>query len=157
GLGLPDRDYYLRTDGQFPALRDQYKAHIAKQLANVGYHDADRKAAAILALETQIAHRHWPAARRRDVVATYNKKTRAEVIALNDHFPWMNGFSSAGVAETPTFIVAELDTMRPLSQLVLSTPVDTWKAYLTFHYVHNAAPLLPAAIDDENFAFFGKI
>ncbi|MFZ2029513.1 MAG: M13 family metallopeptidase [Vitreimonas sp.] len=155
GLGMPDRDYYLRTDQQFPQLRDQYKAHIARQLTNAGQTDAERKASAILALETEIARRHWAVERRRDVVATYNKKTRAEVIALNSRFPWMAGLTSAGVGNLETYVVAELDTMRPLSQLVLATPVDAWKAYLTFHYIHAAAPVLPTAIDDENFAFFG--
>ncbi len=155
GLGMPDRDYYLRSDGQFPQLRDQYKAHIARQLANAGQADTERKAQAILALEIQIARRHWAIERRRDVVATYNKKTRAELIALNPRFPWADGLASAGVGDLETYVVAELDTMRPLSQLVLATPIDTWKAYLTFHYIHAAAPELPSAIDDENFAFFG--
>jgi putative endopeptidase len=157
GLGMPDRDYYLRTDQQFPQLRDQYKAHIARQLTNAGQPNAERKAQAILALETEIARRHWAVERRRDVVATYNKKTRAEVIALNSRFPWADGLTSAGVGNLETYVVAELDTMRPLSQLVLATTVDTWKAYLTFHYIHAAAPVLPTAIDDENFAFFGHI
>ena len=76
-------------------------------------------------------------------------------MALNPRFPWADGLTSAGVGELETFVVAELDTMRPLSQLVLATPVDTWKAYLTFHYIHADAPVLPTAIDDENFAFFG--
>jgi putative endopeptidase len=157
GLGLPDRDYYLRSDGQFPHLRDQYKSHIETQLTNAGQSGAASKAAAILALETQIARRHWEIARRRDVVATYNKKTREELIALNSRFPWQAGLDSAGVGGVATFVVAELDTMRPLSQLVLATPIDTWKAYLTFHYIHAMAPVLPSAIDNENFAFFGAI
>lgn len=157
GLGLPDRDYYIRTDGTFPHLREQYKAHVQTQLANAGVANAASKAAAILALETQIARRHWEIARRRDVVSTYNKKTRAELIALNARFPWQAGLDSAGIGAVPTFVVAELDTMRPLSQLVLATPLDTWKAYLTFHYIHGVAPQLPANIDDENFAFFGTI
>ena len=155
GLGMPDRDYYLRNDQQFPQLRDQYKSHIARQLTNAGQADAENKARAILALETEIARRHWAVERRRDVVATYNKKTHAEVIALNARFPWADGLTSAGVGNLETYVVAELDTMRPLSQLVLATPIDTWKAYLTFHYIHAAAPVLPTSIDDENFAFFG--
>ncbi len=155
GLGLPDRDYYLRNDEQFPQLRDQYKAHIARQLTNAGQADAERKAQAILALETEIARRHWAVERRRDVVATYNKKSPAELTALNPRFPWAAGLTSAGVGDRESFVVAELDTMRPLSQLVLATPIDTWKAYLSFHYIHGIAPVLPGAIDDEDFAFFG--
>src|SRR5262249_42648946 len=117
GLGMPDRDYYLRSDQQFPQLRDQYKAHIARQLTHAGQADAERKAQAILALEIEIARRHWAIERRRDVVATYNKKARAELIALNSRFPWADGLASAGVGNLETYVVAELDTMRPLSQL----------------------------------------
>lgn len=157
GLGLPDRDYYLRNDQNFPALRNQYKDHITKQLTNIGYANPAQNAAAILALETQIAHHHWAVERRRDVVATYNKKTRAELIALNSSFPWDAGLQSAGLGGQGDFVVAELDTMRPLSQLVMATPLATWKAYLSFHFIHANARVLPAAIDDENFAFFGKI
>lgn len=155
GLGLPDREYYLRNDEQFPQLRDQYKAHVARQLAAVGVADSARKAEAILTLETEIARRHWTIERTRDVVATYNPKTRAELIALNSRFPWAAGLSSAGLAEQNEFVVSELDAIAPLARLVLSTPVATWRDYLTFHYVHAYASVLPVAIDDEDFAFFG--
>ncbi|MEZ5996719.1 MAG: M13 family metallopeptidase [Hyphomonadaceae bacterium] len=155
GLGLPDRDYYLRDDEQFPELRSQYQAHIARQLTNAGLSDGERKAQNILALETRIARLHWPVERRRDVVATYNKKTRAELIALNSRFPWAEGLSRAGLTDLGEYVVAELDTMRPLSQLVLSTPVAQWRDYLTFQYIAAHAQVLPANVDAENFAFFG--
>lgn len=156
GLGLPDRDYYLRQDGEFPALRAQYRIHVERQLAFAGQRDAAAKAQAILSLETEIAHRHWPLERRRDVGATYNKLARAELIALNPDFPWSTGFQRAGVDHLDTFIAAEIDTIKPLTQLVLETPVTTWKAYLTFHLIRAFASVLPAAIDAEDFGFFGR-
>lgn len=157
GLGLPDRDYYLRDDGDFPTLRDQYRAHIARQLTLAAQADADTKARAILALEIETAHRHWPAERRRDIEATYNRLTRAELIALNPAFPWSDGLQSAGLDHLDTIIVAEIDAIGPLAQLVLDTPVETWRAYLTFHFMRTFAPVLPSAIDAEDFNFFGRV
>lgn len=157
GLGLPDREYYLRDDGEFPALRAQYKAHVERQLAHAGQSDATAKAQAILSLETGIARLHWPLERRRDVDATYNKLTRAGLIALNPDFPWSAGLQRAGVDRLDTFIAAELDTIEPLTRLVLATPVTTWKAYLTFHLIRAFASVLPTAIDAEDFDFFGRI
>lgn len=157
GLGLPDRDYYLRDEGEFPSLRAQYRVHVERQLAFAGRSDATAKAQAILSLETEIARRHWPLERRRDVGATYNKLTRAELVALKPDFPWSAGLQRAGVDHLDTFIAAEFDTIEPLTQLVLATPVTTWKAYLTFHLVRAFASALPAAIDAEDFDFFGRI
>ncbi len=155
GLGLPDREYYRRSDGQFPQIRQQYRDHIARQLGLAGQSDGAAKAQAILALETQIAERHWTIERRRDVTATYNKKTRAELIALNPAYPWEAALHAAGLDAAQNIIVRQLSAMAPLSRLVMSTPVDTWKAYLTYHCIRANAAVLPTPIDNENFAFFG--
>ena len=155
GLGLPDREYYRRSDGEFPATRAAYEAHIARMLTLANIPNAPAKARAILALETQIAERHWPAERRRERAQTYNKRTRAQVLAIAPNFPWEAGFETAGLGAVRDFVVAELDAMRPLADLVMATPVDTWRSYLAYHYLHNSAHILPTPIDEENFAFHG--
>jgi putative endopeptidase len=157
GLGLPDREYYLRSDAQFAQLRQQYQAHIARTLTLAGQSDANHKAQAILAFETQVAHQHWPIENTRDVVATYNKKTKAELIAISPSFPWDAGIQSAGLGAASSFIVSELSAMAPLARVTMAAPIDTLKAYLTFHYIANNSSVLPTPIDDEHFAFFGKI
>jgi putative endopeptidase len=156
GLGLPDREYYRRSDGEFPNIRAQYQAHIARMLTLAGQGDAERKAASVLALETQIAERHWPIEQRRERNLTYNKRTRAQLIALAPNFPWNDGLETAGFGQVQEFVVQELSAIGPLAELVMATPVDTWKAYLTYHYLHNNAAVLPKPIDDENFDFFGR-
>ncbi len=155
GLGLPDREYYRRSDGEFPATRAAYEAHIARMLTLANIPNAPAKARAVVALETQIAERHWPAERRRERAQTYNKRTRAQVLAIAPNFPWEAGFETAGLGAVRDFVVAELDAMRPLADLVMATPVDTWRSYLAYHYLHNSAHILPTPIDDENFAFHG--
>ncbi|HVY86456.1 MAG TPA: M13 family metallopeptidase, partial [Caulobacterales bacterium] len=156
GLGLPDRDYYLRTEQQFVDLRAQYKAHVGRMLTLVGERDAGAKAERIVALETQIAQRHWPRADRRDRTRTYNLLTREQIRALNTHFPWDASFEAAGIGGAQEVVVHELSAMGPLSQLFLATPVSTWRSYLTFHYLRNSADVLPHQFDEEHFAFYGR-
>lgn len=156
GLGLPEREYYRRTDGDFPRIRADYQAHIARLLTLAGQTGGEAKAQAIVALETQIAEHHWPIADRRDRSRTYNKMSRAEVIALAPALPWAAGWESAGLGGVTEFVVREVSAIGPLGQLVMATPIDTWKAYLTYHYVRNNGHVLPQPIDDEVFAFFGQ-
>jgi putative endopeptidase len=156
GLGLPEREYYRRTDGQFPHLRAQYVAHIQRMLTLFGQRDAAAKARRIMALETAIAERHWPIADRRERDRTYNPKTRAELRALAPSFPWDAGFEASGLEHVDSVVVRELSAMAPLAQLFMRTPVSTWREYLLWHLVRNNAAYLPAAVDDANFDFFGK-
>ncbi|MBL8546174.1 MAG: M13 family metallopeptidase [Hyphomonadaceae bacterium] len=156
GLGLPEREYYRRTDGVFPEQRRQYAATIARILALAGQSDGEAKAARILAFETRIAELHWPIADRRERERTYNLRTRAQVRALAPHFPWDAGFEAAGLGGVEEIVVGELSAIGPLAQLCLATPVATWRDYITWHYISGNANLLPRAIDDASFDFFGR-
>ena len=156
GLGLPEREYYRRTDGEFPAIRAAYAAHIERTLELAGVADAPRQARAILDLETQIAERHWPLADRRDRDRTYNLKTRADIRALAPRFPWDAMFEAAGLGDVQEAVVQELSAMRPLADLYLATPLSTWRSYLAYHLVRANAAVLPKAIDDEVFDFHGR-
>ena len=156
GLGLPEREFYRRADGQFSQIRAAYVAHIARMLSLAGVGGAAAKARRVMALETAIAERHWPIADRRDRDRTYNLKTRAEIRALAPNFPWDASFDAAGLGNVQEVVIAELSAMRPLAQLFMATPVSTWRDYLSFHLVTNNAAVLPRAIDDANFEFFGK-
>ena len=88
GLGMPDRDYYLKDDAVYAALRVQYAAHIARLLTLAGEPDAAADAQSILDIETRIAKLHWPAARRRERDLTYNPRTRVELEQLAPGFTW---------------------------------------------------------------------
>jgi len=156
GLGLPEREYYRRTDGVFPGLRDQYVAHIGRTLELVGQTDGAAKAARIMAFETQIAERHWLRADRRDRSRTYNLKTRAEIRALAPNFPWDAAFDSAGLGAAQEVVISELSAMGPLADLFMVTPIATIKDYLSYHLVRNNSSLLPTNIDTEVFDFHGR-
>ncbi|GIU67075.1 M13 family metallopeptidase [Candidatus Phycosocius spiralis] len=156
GLGMPERDYYLKDDARFKELRDKYPAHIARLLTLAGQRDGASKAAAIMALETEIAKRHWPITDRRDSTKMYNPRTRAQLDEIAPDFPWAVAFKATGLTDIQDCIVGEVTAMGPLATLFKNTPVDTWKAYLTYHLISNSASMLPKAIDDENFDFYGK-
>jgi putative endopeptidase len=156
GLGLPERDYYLKSDGQFPEIRAKYLAHIEKLLTLAGIGDGAAKASRILALETEIAKLHWPIAQRRDRDKTYNLKTRAEFIALAPDYPIAATLAAQGFQNHDAFILREVDAIPKLATLFKQTPVAVWKEYASYHAIANNASVLPKAIDDERFDFFGR-
>ena len=156
GIGLPEREYYRRGDGEFANIRAAYAAHIEHMLTLAGQSDAARKAQRIVALETRIAELHWPVAERRDRDRTYNLKTRAEIRALAPNFPWDAAFDAAGLGAVSEVVIGELSAMGPLANLFMATPVATWRSYLVWHLLSGNAALLPRAIDDANFDFYGR-
>ncbi|MBL8531185.1 MAG: M13 family metallopeptidase [Hyphomonadaceae bacterium] len=156
GLGLPEREFYRRSDGQFPQIREAYVAHITRLLTLAGLDNPAQRARAIMAFETQIAERHWPIADRRDRDRTYNLKTRAEIRALAERFPWDPMFDAAGMGAVQEVVISELSAIGPLAQLCVSTPISTWRSYLAYHVVRTNASVLPQNIDDEVFDFFGR-
>ena len=159
GLGLPEREFYLRDDAQFREIRDQYRAHLARLLELGGIGRAAEAAGAagrILALETEIAKLHWPAAKRRERELTYNPRSRAQLLEMTQGFPLTEALASAGFGKVQEFVVREADAMAPLAALFRQTPVATWREYMAYHYLRSNASVLPQVVDDEVFAFFGK-
>jgi len=156
GLGLPERDYYLKSDPPLAELRKKYLAHIERMLALGGAKDAVRQAKTILNLETEIAKRHWPVAKRRERELTYNLRTRDELEGLARNYPWKEMLTAAGLQQEREFVVAELDAVQSLAAFFSTIPVDAWKSYLTYHYLVAHADVLPKAFDDERFDFYGR-
>jgi len=155
GLGLPDRDYYLEEN--FAEIRDQYKAFIQQMFELGEVEDAEAKATAIFELEKAIAEVHWPRAKRRDRDLTYNLTEQAELGALAPGFPWAVFAAEGGFGDEADLNIREKDAVQKIAALFGETPVDTWKAYLQFHYIHSFADVLPRAIDEANFAFYGVV
>ena len=155
GLGLPDRDYYLRDEAQFATLRSQYREHIERLLALAGDPDAAAASTRVLELETGIAKFHWARADRRDRDKTYNARTVAELKSQAPEFPWEVVLATADLGGTRDVVVAEVTAIEPLARLFRATPVATWQTYLRYHYLRKNASRLPAAFDAEVFEFFG--
>jgi putative endopeptidase len=157
GLGLPDRDYYLKDDAVYAALRTKYVAHIVRMLTLIGEANPTAEAQGILAVETRIAKLHWPAAKRRERDLTYNARTRGELEELVPGFYWQALLDTEGVGAQPQLIVRELDAVQALGKLFLEVPVDTWRPYFKYHYIVSRAAVLPQPIDAEAFDFYGRV
>jgi putative endopeptidase len=161
GLGMPDRDYYLRDDKDTAATREAYKKFIGDMLAFADIKDPAR-AAAVYTLEASLADAHWPAADRRDADKTYNPMTLTQLSAFAPQFPWNEYFAAMGLSrQSPkgerTVVIAEKSAFPKLAALFASTPVSTWRDYLTVRYLHSRADYLPKQIDDTDFAFYGSV
>ncbi|WP_425409017.1 M13 family metallopeptidase [Hyphococcus sp.] len=153
GLGMPNRNYYLE-DG-FADKRDLYKDYIAKVLELGGIANAEQKAQAIYDIEYKMAEVHWEPAKRRNRDLTYNLKTLDELKAFAPEAPWEAMFGAAGLGDQTEFVVREDDAIANLAKIFAETPVESWKAYMTFHHLNTYADVLPSELDDANFAFFG--
>jgi len=156
GLGMPDRDYYLKEDEKFSGIRSKYKSYVETLLSLAGVQGGAERAEAILGLETKIATLHWPRDKSRNRDLTYNPKTRAELQAFAPAFPWQVALDTFGAPQQDFFIVAQLDAVEGLAKLFRETSVEQWRDYLTFHYLNNYADVLPASFDDASFDFNGK-
>ena len=162
GLGMPDRDYYLRDDKALQATRDAYRTHLAKMLTLACVKDADVRARAVYDLEVRMAKVEWAAADRRDADKTYNPMTIAELEAYAPGFSWETFFKAQGISDNGpsgprTVIVRENSAFPLLAQIFSDTPYTVWRDYLTAHYMHEMAPYLSTAIDDADFEFYGKV
>jgi putative endopeptidase len=162
GLGLPNRDYYLRADKDIAATREAYKTFLADMLRLAGVKDAAPRAAAIYALEEKIAVAHWPAVDRRDADKTYNPMPISALAIFAPKFPWNAYLAAAKIPpRTPAgermVIVSEKSAFPTLAAIFAATPVEVWRDYLTVRELHAFADDLPKAVDDRNFAFFGTI
>ena len=156
GLGMPDRDYYLKDEPVYKELRAKYAAHIERLLRLAGQPDPAQAAKSIVELETQIATAHWPRAKRRERDLTYNPRTREELPTFTPGFPWQALLAGAGLTAQPRFIVHEPDALQALGTLFSKVPVERWQQYLTYHYLAGNADVLPKAFDDEVFDFYGR-
>ena len=162
GLGMPDRDYYLKDDPALAAARTAYKTYLATMLTLSGAKVAEARAAAVFDLETAIAKAHWPAADRRDANKTYNPMTIAELDAYAPGFSWDDFFAALGISasgpEGARKIVVRENTAFPLlAKVFAQTPVAVWRDWLTARYLHDMAPYLPKRVDDADFEFYGKV
>jgi putative endopeptidase len=156
GLGLPDRDYYLKDEPKFQEIRSQYQVHLEKMLSLAGVSDAAAKAAQILALETKMADCHWPRAKLRERDLTYNPRSLAQLEQLAPGYSWKSMFAAAGLQDRTEVNVAQPDAIEKLAKVFTSVPVAVWQSYLEAHYLDSFAPVLPQQFDAEAFDFFGR-
>jgi putative endopeptidase len=158
GLGLPDRDYYLKTDERSVDLRAKYVALVRQMftLAGAPAEQAAADANAVLSLETAMATAMLDRVKRRDPAATQHRMTINELQALSPNFNWRKYAVAAEAPPLPTINVAVPEYLRALDTLVTPSAMNDLKAYLRWHVLRTSADLLPKAFADASFAFFNR-
>ncbi len=154
GLGLPDRDYYLKPS--FAPQKAKYQAYVAQMLAMAGWPDAEARAADVVALETRIAEASWTRVEQRDPVKSYNPMSKAELETLAPGFPWGPFFEQARLGDLNTVVVGEKSAFPKIAAIFADTPVATLQAWQAFAVTDAAAPYLSHRFADAHFAFRNK-
>ena len=157
GLGLPERDYYLRDDERSIELRDAYVRHVAAQLRNLGASadDADAASDAIMAFEHRLAVASYPAEKLRDPTVTLNRFAVDDLDTLMPGFALSGHVRAAGVG-APSVCVDNPGFFSALDEALEATPIQTIREYLRWHLVRQAASSLPEAFETEAFNFYGR-
>ena len=159
GLGLPDRDYYLKDDDvKLKDTRLKYQALIEAMLAQGGDRDAAVNARDILALETALAKVQWTKVENRDPVKTYNRVELAKLAALTPGYDWKTYQRATGIDGRIGYVVINQPSyFTALAKVVQDTPLPVWKAYFKWHLLNRYAPYLAQADVDRRFAFYGSV
>jgi predicted metalloendopeptidase len=157
GLGLPDRDYYLKEDDQkLRGIRNAYLEHIQKMLTIAGDNNANENAQRILTLETDLARAQWTKVELRNPVKGYNKLEVGQVNRLTPGFNFDVYLKSVGIDQKiDTLIVGQPDYLTGFAKTLHDFPLETWKAYFKWHILSANAPFLPSNFEQEDFAFNG--
>jgi putative endopeptidase len=158
GLGLPDRDYYLKADAPSVKIREQYLTHVTNMFKLTGDNDADAAAHAqtVMDVETRLARASMTRVERRNPEATYHKMSLDTLQALTPAMPWVRLYAGMHVTDTRAVNVAQPDFFREVDAMVGAVPLGDWKTYLRWHVAHNSAPFLSSNFVNEDFDFYGK-
>ncbi|HBF51529.1 MAG TPA: peptidase M13 [Massilia sp.] len=158
GLGMPDRDYYLKTDdAKLADVKAKYLAHIEKSLALAGDKNAAANAKAIVDFETELAKVQWTKVELRDPIKAYNKVNLADMAKIAPNYDWATWLQTAGITgKTDYVIVSQPTYLKGFAELSNKTSLDTWKAYLAMHLVDSYSSYLSKAFVDQRFDFYGK-
>jgi putative endopeptidase len=159
GLGMPDRDYYTKTDEASKKLRDQYVEHVAKMLTLLGEPagTATERARKILVIETKLAEVSRTRVQLRDPQKNYNKMSVRELQGLTPDWNWSDYFNDINLLEPGSINVHQPEFFKTAGEVFKSAPLDDWKAYLRWHLINAAAQELSKDFVDENFNFKERV
>ena len=159
GLGMPDRDYYLKLDDKrMSETRAKYQAHVAKILSLAGEKDADAKAKDIVAFETALAEVQWTKVENRDPVKRYNKVAVNKLGELTPGYDWNAALAAAGIAgKTDYVIVAQPSYLKGMNEILAKTDLATIKSYFEWQLLRAYSDYLSKDFVDADFAFYGTV
>ena len=158
GLGLPDRDYYVKEDAKSVELRKKYVEHVQKMFELLGDKPdtAAAEAQTVMRIETALAKGSMTRVERRDPKNLDHKMTSAELEKITPDFEWPVFFTKVGLPSLSSLNVASPGFFKAMNEEIAKESLADWKVYLRWHLVHADAPFLSSAFLNENFAFYGK-
>ena len=156
GLGLPDRDYYLKDDPKLREYRQKYEAFVARMLTLAGQPSPAAAAKEIVALETRLAKASWTNVESRDAVKTYNKVSLSDLPKQFPGLDWEAWAQELGVTTAKAVIVSQPSFFKAMAATVNQLPVDRWKPYMKLHTATALAPYLSADFVEARFDFYGR-
>jgi putative endopeptidase len=158
GLGLPDRDYYTKTDAHSAKLRREYRQHVARMFELLGDAPAtaQKEAGTVMAIETRLAKVSMTRLEQRNPNAVYHKMPLRQLQALTPEFSWNTFFSEVGFPRIDAVNVRQPKFFAGLDAELKTVPPAEWKTYLRWHLAHTAAPALSSKFVSENFRFYGQ-
>ena len=158
GMGLPDRDYYLKEDAKSAETRRAYVQHVRRMFELLGEPSdaAARNAATVMEIETALARAALDLVSRREPEKIYHPYTVRALLQLTPDFSWNAYFGQVKTPRLRIVNVSEPKFLEEVNRQLKSRPVADWKVYLTWHLMHALAAQLPAKFVQENFAFYGQ-
>jgi putative endopeptidase len=158
GLGLPERDYYFKTDATSKKIRDAYVVHVQRMLQLVGVKKdaAVKQAQAVMDLETRLADASLPLVELRDPENQYHFVDMVEADKATPHFSWEKFFATQNVSGEKGFSLSQPKFFAAMDKLLAEAPPDQWRAYFRFHLASAAAPYLSKRFVDEDFDFYSR-
>jgi endothelin-converting enzyme/putative endopeptidase len=158
GLGLPDRDYYVKDDTKTKETRDRYLLHVRQifELSGDSSATAKTNADTVMRLETLLAKASLTQVDRRNPYNLKHKMKLAELNQLAPNLDWSAYYREASYPQIEILNVETPEFFKEVNRLLASEPIANWKNYLRFHVVNSASPYLSAKFVDENFEFYRK-
>jgi putative endopeptidase len=158
GLGLPDRDYYLKSDRRSIDLRRKYVAHVGRMFELIGESRsrAGADARTVMAIETALARASLSLVDRRDPYKLFHKMTRRELDRLTPSFRWGDFLDAQGIGNVAVFNITEPAFFKALDRLLLNQPLAAWQTYLRWHVTSSRAPFLSKPFVDADFDFYAR-
>jgi putative endopeptidase len=156
GLGLPNRDYYLKDDARFASARTAYTTYLQGLLRGVGDPDPTAAAADVFAFERRLAQAQWEPEANRDAEKTYNPVEVEKLPQQSPGFEWGEFLKAARIEKASTVVVGQPTYATAAAQAINETPLPTLKRYLKVHLLDSVADVLPQAFRDARFEFRGR-
>ncbi len=156
GLGLPDREYYLKEDDRSKEIRARYVEHMAKMFDMAGVANAEASASSVMGLETKLAEKQMEKEKTRDLVSLYNMFPVDTLSNIMPSFNWTAFLGEAGMEKQEKLGVLMLDYTKALDKIITGTDLNTWKTYLKWGVIDANASRLNEALDQQNWEFYSK-